>query len=132
MEKRTGLYYEDTIVAPATAAGVAAISVIRLSGKEAFTIANHSFKGKDLTKQHTRTLHFGLWEYEGRILDEVVVSLFKGPASYTGEDIVEISCHGSPYVVEEILRSCLKQGARMADHGEFSQRAFLNGKMDLT
>ena len=126
------VYNEDTIVAPITAAGVAAVSVIRLSGPEAISVANRSFPAKDLEKQSSYTLHYGVWKFENRILDEVVLSLFKEPKSYTGENIVEISCHGSPYIVEEILRSCLKQGARMADHGEFSQRAFLNGKMDLT
>src|SRR5699024_365383 len=132
MEKKQGLYYQDTIVAPATAAGVAAISVIRLSGLKAIEISNQLFQGKDLTKQATHSLHFGLWKFEGRSLDEVVVSLFKGPASYTGEDVVEVSCHGSPYIVEEIIRSCLQKGARFADPGEFTQRAFLNGKLDLT
>src|SRR5699024_3327219 len=113
------VYNEDTIVAPITAAGVAAVSVIRLSGPEAISVANRSFPAKDLEKQSSYTLHYGVWKFENRILDEVVLSLFKEPKSYTGENIVEISCHGSPYIVEEILRSCLKQGARMADHGEF-------------
>ncbi len=126
------VYNEDTIVAPITAPGVAAVSVIRLSGPEAVSLANQSFPTKNLMTQPSHTIHYGLWKFEDRVLDEVVLSLFKHPKSYTGEDIVEISCHGSPYIVEEILRSCLKQGARMADHGEFSQRAFLNGKMDLT
>lgn len=124
--------HQDTIVAPATAPGIAAISVIRLSGPEAVSIANILFKGKNLEKQLSHTLHYGLWEYEGHSLDEVVVSLFKSPASYTGEDVVEISCHGSPYVVEQIIQSCLHSGARLAGPGEFTQRAFLNGKMDLT
>ncbi len=131
-ENTKGSYYQDTIVAPATAPGMAAISVIRLSGPEAYSIADRSLGGKELKRQPSHTLHFGLWKYEDRVLDEVVVGLFKGPASYTGEDIVEISCHGSPYIVEEIIRSCLQLGARPAQPGEFTQRAFLNGKMDLT
>lgn len=123
----------DTIVAPATAAGVAAISIIRLSGPEAIAIADKLYRGKKLEDQPSHTLHFGLWTNEkGEPVDEVVISLFKAPASYTGENVVEISCHGSPIVVEQIIHSCLSQNARLAEPGEFTRRAFLNGKMDLT
>lgn len=122
---------KDTIVAPATAAGVAALSIIRLSGADAIAIADKLFTGKNLEAQPSHTLHYGVWKFEGRALDEVVVSIFRNPASYTGEDIVEISCHGSPFVVEQVIHSCLSMGARLAGPGEFTQRAFLNGKMDL-
>ncbi len=124
--------FSDTIAAIATAPGVGAIGLIRLSGPQAFSITNKIFKGKDLEKQETHTLHFGkIVNANDQIIDEVVVSLFKGPKSYTGEDVTEISGHGSPYVLQSILQICLDAGARMAQPGEFTQRAFLNGKMDL-
>ena len=131
MQEQQRKYQADTIVAPATAGGVAAISVIRLSGPEAIAIADGLFPNKDLSKQASHSLHYGLWQWAGRVLDEVVIGLFKNPASFTGEDIVEVSCHGSPYIVEQIVQSCLANGARFADPGEFTQRAFLNGKLDL-
>lgn len=124
--------FSDMIAAIATAPGVGAIGVIRLSGPQAFSITNKIFKGKDLEKQETHTLHFGkIVNTNGQLVDEVVVSLFKGPKSYTGEDVTEISGHGSPFVLQFILQICLDAGARMAQPGEFTQRAFLNGKMDL-
>jgi tRNA modification GTPase len=123
--------WEDTIVALATAQGIAAIGVIRLSGKQAFDIINRLFPAKDLTQQASHTLHVGYLKENGKVLDEVVVSLFKGPKSYTGEDVVEISGHGSPYVLQQIIQACVHQGARLAKPGEFTQRAFLNGKLDL-
>jgi tRNA modification GTPase len=128
--KLTG--WDDTIIAPATAPGIGAIAVIRLSGNRAVEIVNELFPSKDLLKQASHTLHVGLLKDGDELLDEVVLSLFRAPKSYTGEDVVEISCHGSPHVQERILTACLSKGARMARAGEFTQRAFLNGKMDLT
>jgi tRNA modification GTPase len=124
--------WDDTIVALATAPGISAIGVIRVSGKEAINIVNELFTSKDLTKQHTHTLHVGFLKDEENKLDEVVVSLFKAPSSYTGEDIIEISCHGSPYIQQQVIQAIIKHGARLARAGEFTQRAFLNGKLDLT
>ncbi|MFM2284578.1 MAG: hypothetical protein RLZZ543_75 [Bacteroidota bacterium] len=130
MNKLSG--WEDTIVAPATAPGVAAIGVIRVSGTNAIDIVNEIFPAKDLTQQPTHTLHFGTIQMNGQIIDEVLVSLFKGPKSYTGENTIEISGHGSPFVMQQILQALIAKGARMAKQGEFTQRAFLNGKLDLT
>jgi tRNA modification GTPase len=121
----------DTIVAVATAPGVGAIAVIRLSGPEAITITNSVFKGKDLTKQPSHTLHFGTIRDEGQVLDEVLVSLFVAPHSYTKENVVEISCHGSDFIVQQVIKLLLKKGARLANAGEFTKRAFLNGQFDL-
>lgn len=124
--------WQDTIVALATAQGLGAIGVIRLSGQGAITIANLLFPSKDLTKQASHTIHVGwLKDRNGRDIDEVVISLFKNPKSYTGEDVVEISCHGSAWVQQEIIKACIAAGARMAGAGEFTQRAFLNGKLNL-
>ncbi|MEJ8801962.1 tRNA uridine-5-carboxymethylaminomethyl(34) synthesis GTPase MnmE [Pontibacter sp. H249] len=125
------LHNTDTIVAVATASGTGAIAVIRLSGPEAITITNSAFKGKDLTKQASHTIHFGTIRDEGKILDEVLVSLFVGPHSYTKENVVEISCHGSDFIVQQIVKLLLKHGARLANAGEFTKRAFLNGQFDL-
>jgi tRNA modification GTPase len=124
---------EQTIAAIATAAGVGAIGVIRLSGPDAITIADTIFKGKSLAQQASHTIHFGkiISPKDGSTIDEVVVSLFKGNKSYTGEEVVEISGHGSPYILQRILEVCTQVGARLALPGEFTQRAFLNGKMDL-
>jgi len=122
----------DTIVAIATAPGTGAIAVIRVSGAQAFSIINRMFVSKDLEVQPTPTVHIGLLRDELEVLDEVVLSLFRGPRSFTGEDTIEISCHGSPFVQQLLLQACIKNGARMARAGEFTQRAFLNGKMDLT
>jgi tRNA modification GTPase len=127
--KLTG--WDDTIVALATPPGVGAIGIIRLSGKEAIDIVNRLFASKDLAAQPSHTLHVGYIKEDGNVLDEVVVSLFKGPRSYTGEDVVEISCHGSPYVQQQVIQACVHAGARVAKPGEFTQRAFLNGKLDL-
>lgn len=124
--------WDDTIVALATPPGIGAIGVIRLSGKQAWGIANQLFPSKDLLVQKSHTLHVGLCMQGGKALDEVVMSLFKAPRSYTGEDVVEISGHGSPYVLQQILQACISEGARLAKPGEFTQRAFLQGKMDLT
>ena len=131
----TAFYYEDTICAPATPAG-GAISVIRISGKRAVEIANSLFKqkvGKSLAQRAAGTVAFGdILDEEGETLDEVLVTLFRTPHSYTGEDSVEISCHGSAYIVSRLLQSLIAKGCRMARPGEFTQRAFLNGKMDLS
>lgn len=129
MNKLSG--WDDTIVALATPPGVGAIGVIRLSGKNAFSIANIIFPSKDLLTQKSHTLHVGYLKDGDTILDEAVLSLFKGPASYTGEDVIEISCHGSPYVQQQVTDTCIKYGARLAKPGEFTQRAFLHGKLDL-
>ncbi|MBC7889124.1 MAG: tRNA uridine-5-carboxymethylaminomethyl(34) synthesis GTPase MnmE [Ferruginibacter sp.] len=124
--------WDDTIIALATPPGVGAIGVIRLSGRIAFDIVNKLFPSKDINKQPSHTLHVGLLKDDGENIDEVVVSLFKAPKSYTGEDIIEISCHGSPFVQQQAMEACIRMGARVAKPGEFTQRAFLNGKLDLT
>jgi len=122
----------DTIVALATPPGQGAIGIVRLSGSDAIKIADKIFRGKKLAKQASHTLHLGKIASENKIIDEALISIFKGPKSYTGEDVIEISCHGSPYVLEQIIDLCLQHGARMAKPGEFTLRAFLKGKMDLT
>ncbi|WP_370362871.1 tRNA uridine-5-carboxymethylaminomethyl(34) synthesis GTPase MnmE [Mucilaginibacter flavidus] len=123
---------DQTIVALATPTGTGAIGIIRLSGPEAITIANSVFKGKDLTKQASHTIHFGSITDGDMILDEVLVSLFIAPRSYTRENVVEISCHGSAYIIESIIKLLIKKGARSAKAGEFTLRAFLNGQLDLS
>lgn len=126
---------QDTIVALATPSGAGAIAIIRVSGKDAITIVNgifKSIKNKDLTKQKTHTLHLGHIVDGERVLDQVLVSLFKGPNSYTGEDTIEISCHGSTFIQQQIIQLCLRKGVKMAQAGEFTMRAFLNGKLDLS
>ena len=122
----------DTIVALATPPGVGAIGVIRLSGSNAIGCINEVFRGDDLTKVDGYTVHFGKVVEDDRVVDEVLVSVFKAPKSYTGEDIAEISCHGSPYILQEVINLLIAQGARLAEPGEFTLRAFLNGKMDLS
>ncbi|MFY7898962.1 MAG: tRNA uridine-5-carboxymethylaminomethyl(34) synthesis GTPase MnmE [Chitinophagaceae bacterium] len=124
--------WDDTIVALATPQGIGAIGVIRVSGSKAITIVNDLFSSKDLTKQASHTLHVGLLKNDTEILDEVVIALFKNPKSYTGEDVIEISCHGSPFIQEKIITTLVSKGCRIAKPGEFTQRAFLNGKLDLT
>jgi tRNA modification GTPase len=124
--------WSDTIVALATPPGISAIGVVRLSGNEALQIIDKLFPSKNLSDQPSHSLHVGFFHDEEKILDEVVVSIYKSPRSYTGEDLVEISGHGSPYVLQQIIDACIKKGARLARPGEFTQRAFLNGKMDLT
>jgi tRNA modification GTPase len=130
MSRYTG--WDDTIVALATPPGIGAIGVIRLSGNKSFEIINRIFPNKDVAAQASHTLHVGFLKDEDKILDEVVLSLFKGPRSYTGEDVIEISAHGSPFIQQQIIDTCIKYGARLAKPGEFTQRAFLKGKMDLT
>jgi tRNA modification GTPase len=124
----------DTIVAFATPPGVGAIAVLRLSGKEAWATANKHFKaanGKSLLEQQSHTIHLGHVYNAERVLDQVLISVFKGPRSYTGEDVVEINCHGSQFIQQEILQLFIRAGLRMASPGEFTLRAFLNGKMEL-
>lgn len=123
--------WDDTIVALATAPGIGAIGVIRISGKQAFPVINSLFPSKDLEAQATHTIHVGYLKDGENALDEVVLSLFKGPKSYTGEDTIEISTHGSPYIIEKVIQAINAKGVRMAKPGEFTQRAFLNGKLDL-
>ncbi|MGS2739967.1 tRNA uridine-5-carboxymethylaminomethyl(34) synthesis GTPase MnmE [Sinomicrobium sp. M5D2P17] len=125
----------DTIIALATPSGAGAIAVLRLSGKDAIRIADEKFrsvKGKKLSGQKSHTIHLGHITDGPKVLDEVLVSIFKGPHSYTGENVVEISCHGSPYIQREIIQLFLRNGCRMANAGEFTLRAFLNGKLDLS
>ncbi len=121
----------DTIVALATAQGISAIAVIRLSGMDAIGIVAKSFRGKDLLKQPSHTIHFGTLRDGDKIIDEVLVSIFKEPNSFTKENAIEISCHGSSVIVKEIIKVLLKHGARLAEPGEFTKRAFLHGRFDL-
>lgn len=125
---------EDTICAPATVPGTGAIAIIRMSGKDSFRIADKvvSCKGSTISETEGYKLRYGVaLEADGTDLDTVLVSVFRSPHSYTGEDSVEISCHSSKYVVERLLQRLVDSGARMAGPGEFTQRAFVNGKMDL-
>ena len=127
-----GLYTSDTIVALATATGAGAIGVIRLSGNEAIAIADSIFKAhhaKPLAEVATHTVHLGMIEAEGHQIDECLATVFKGQRSYTGEPVVEFSCHGSSYIIAQVMKSCLAKGARLAEAGEFTKRAFLNGKI---
>jgi len=126
---------KDTIIALATASGAGAIAVLRVSGPKAISVSNTLFKSihdKNLLNQPTHTIHLGHIVDGDRVLDEVLVSIYKNPQSYTGEDIVEISCHGSSYIQQEILQLFIRNGCRSANPGEFTLRAFLNGKMDLS
>ena len=130
------MIHNDTIIALATASGSGAIAVLRLSGNDALTLASAQFrsihKEKLLENQKTHTVHLGHILDDNRVIDEVLVTIFKNPNSYTGEDVVEISCHGSIYIQQEILQLFLRKGCRMANAGEFTLRAFLNGKLDLS
>lgn len=129
------MLYNDSIVALATPSGAGAIAIIRISGSTAISIGNsvfQSIKGKDLSKQKSHTLHLGHIIDDTKTLDEVLVSIFKGPHSYTGENTIEISCHGSTYIQQQIIQLLLRKGCRMANPGEFTLRAFLNGKLDLS
>ncbi|MEE4196159.1 MAG: tRNA uridine-5-carboxymethylaminomethyl(34) synthesis GTPase MnmE [Bacteroidales bacterium] len=125
----------DIICAISTPQGNGAIAVIRLSGDESIALTDkvfHMAGNKQLVDQQPNTLHFGVLKQDDKVIDEVVVSLFKAPRSYTGEDVVEISCHGSVYIQQQILQLLTRQGARLAQPGEFTLRAFVNGKMDLS
>ena len=134
MKNKKTPYTDDTIVALATATGVGAISVIRLSGKEAIELADKVFKtlnGKPLSEAPSHTVHLGTIKNENQVIDECLATIFKGKKSYTGEPVVEFSCHGSAYITQEVIKLCLANGARLAEAGEFTKRAFLNGKLAL-
>ena len=134
MNKKNTIYNSDTIVALATASGMGAIAVIRLSGANAIEIAEQIFKSyskKPLINAPSHTVHLGTLEAKNQIIDECLATIFKGTKSYTGEPVVEFSCHGSNYIVEEAIKLCLANGARLAEAGEFTKRAFLNGKLAL-
>ncbi|TZF84609.1 tRNA uridine-5-carboxymethylaminomethyl(34) synthesis GTPase MnmE [Pedobacter sp. BS3] len=122
----------DTIVALSTPPGSGAIGVIRLSGPDAIAVVNRVFSGKNLLEQASHTLHFGRIVEDGAIIDEVVAGLYIAPRSYTKENVVEISCHGSNYIIQQIISLLIRQGARAAKPGEFTLRAFLNGAFDLS
>ena len=122
---------QDTIAAIATAPGVGALGIIRVSGNEAITKINQLFPKKNLAKVKPYTLHFGPLQHNGFLLDEVLVSIFHNPKSYTGEDLVEISCHGSPFILQKVMETLVEIGLRPAEPGEFTLRAFMNGKLDL-
>ena len=129
------MHQNDTIIALATPSGAGAIAVIRLSGPEAIAMADVFFKSiheKKLADQKSHTIYLGHITEAGRVLDEVLVSVFKNPTSYTGENVVEISCHGSSYIQQEIIQLFVRNGARIANPGEFTLRAFLNAKLDLS
>ena len=121
----------DTIAAISTSLGVGAISIIRVSGPDSIQIVNKLFKGKDLTKVDTHTIHYGHIVYENEVIDEVLVSVMKAPKTFTTEDIVEINSHGGIATTNKVLELLLISGARLAEPGEFTKRAFLNGRIDL-
>ena len=126
---------EGTIMALSTASGAGAIAVIRLSGSEAIGLTESVFKARSeklLMNQKSHSIHLGDIIHQNTVIDEVLVSVFKNPHSYTGEDVIEISCHGSPYIQQQIIKILIEQGAQTAKPGEFTLRAFLNGKMDLS
>lgn len=123
--------HSDTIIALATPPGVGAIGVIRVSGSKTFDVVNSVFKGKEISQAKSHTIHLGTIRDGETVVDEVLLSLFRGPNSYTKEDVIEISCHGSPYIIQQLIRLLLKKGARLAKPGEFTQRAFVNGRFDL-
>ncbi len=129
------MYPDDTIIALATPSGTGAIAIIRLSGKDALPLVSKCFRsvrGKNLLHQKSHRIHLGYLEDGNTILDKVMVSVFKAPHTYTGEDVVEISCHGSGFIQQQIIRLFIRKGCRMASGGEFTLRAFLNGKLDLS
>lgn len=126
------MFQLEPIAALATAPGIGAIAVIRVSGQGAIELTNRFFRGKDLTQQPSHTAHFGTLRHaDGSIMDEVLITVFRAPKSFTKEDVVEISCHGSEFIIQQILRRLTQEGARLARPGEFTQRAFLNGQFDL-
>jgi tRNA modification GTPase len=126
---------QETIVALASPSGAGAIAIIRISGKNAISIAEQVFQsvsGKSISQQKTHTIHLGHIVDEGKVYDQVLLSIFKNPHSYTGEDVIEISCHGSTFIQQQIIQLLLRKGCKMAQAGEFTLRAFLNGKLDLS
>jgi len=129
------MIHQDTIVALASPSGSGAIAVIRVSGSNAISICKSVFSsvsGKDISKQKSHTLHLGHIVDGEKVIDQVLLSIFKGTNSYTGENTIEISCHGSTYIQQQIIQLLLRKGCRMANAGEFTLRSFLNGKMDLS
>ena len=122
----------DTICALATANGIGAIGIIRISGDDAISVSSKIFDGKNLNKADSHTVHYGFIKDEDEVIDEVMVSVFKAPKTFTAEDSVEISFHGSPHIAKKILEVLIKNGARMAKAGEFTMRAFMNGRIDLS
>jgi tRNA modification GTPase len=122
----------DTIAAISTALGQSAINIVRLSGEDAIPIVNSIFKGKDLSTAPSHTIHYGKIFDQNQVIDEVLINLYKAPKTFTKEDIVEINCHGGVFVAQKILELVLSKGARIAENGEFTERAFLNGRIDLT
>ena len=123
---------EDTIAAISTPPGTGGIAVIRISGKNAINIVNKAWKGADLSSASSHSLHLGRYfSLDGNMLDEAVAAVFISPSSFTGEDVVELSVHGSPYIQRELLNDLVRRGVRIAEPGEFTKRAFLNGKLDL-
>ena len=124
--------YEDTIIGISTPLSKGAISIIRLSGKDSISLVNKVFKGKNLEKVKSHTIHYGYIYDKENILDEVLVSIFRAPKTYTVEDVVEVNCHGGVFVTNQIYNLLIEQGARPAEPGEFTKRAFLNGRIDLT
>ena len=125
------MHSQSTICALATPPGTGAIHVIRLSGPEAFRIASLHLPNIQFDTIAGHTAHLGVFQREGKTLDEVLVTVFKAPKSYTKEDTCEISCHGSPFIAGKILESLIQSGAQMAEPGEFTLRAFMNGRFDL-
>jgi tRNA modification GTPase len=134
-KKETNMIDSNTIVALATPSGAGAVAIIRMSGVNAISIASEVFQsvsGKDITTQKTHTIHLGTIVDDEKIYDQVLLSIFKNPNSYTGENVIEISCHGSTFIQQQIIQLLLRKGCRMAQAGEFTLRAFLNGKLDLS
>lgn len=126
------VYSSDTICALATPPGIGAIAVIRVSGPDAISLCNRIFSAKDLNQVPSHTAHFGTLKYDGKVVDEVLLTVFKAPHSFTGENAVEISTHGSPYIQQKVIQLLVTMGIRLANPGEFTMRAFLNKKMDLS
>lgn len=130
------MYSESsTIAAISTSMSEAGIGIVRMSGEDAFEIADRIYRGKNnkrLSGQKSHTIHYGYIEEDGETIDEVLVMLMRGPRTFTGEDTVEINCHGGVYVLQRVLEACLRGGARPAQPGEFTKKAFLNGKLDLS
>ncbi|PDH43780.1 MAG: tRNA uridine-5-carboxymethylaminomethyl(34) synthesis GTPase MnmE, partial [Rhodothermaeota bacterium MED-G18] len=124
--------FKDTIVAQSTPSGSSATSTIRLSGSESINIVNKIFPSKDLRDVKSHTIHFGNIIHDGNVIDEVVLNVFKEPNSYTKENIIEISCHGSQIIVKKIIMITIEFGARAAERGEFTFRSFINGNLDLS
>lgn len=122
----------DTIAAIATPSGVGALGVIRISGQDAIDVCHNFFKGKNLSKVPSHTIHYGHIADGREVVDEVMVSVFRAPRSFTAENSVEISCHGSPFIMEKVMQVILKSGVRLAEPGEFTMRAFMNGRIDLS